>query len=219
MRGKLIVLEGPNASGKSTHAQMLVERLNKAGRSAVFLQFPKHGVGFGKLVDAYLKGDFGSKDALPVEFISLLYLCDFYESKKNIEDLLSKGLIVVLSRFFSSTLVYQVALERDDKASLWQWVMNASSRLPKPDLVLFLDMPFEFSQVLLQKQNSGKLVIVDQHESDPIFQRAIYDEYCRNVIRLGWKRIVCSKKNNLLGVSEINELIWHEIVAFLNLKK
>lgn len=218
MRGRLIVFEGLDASGKSTHARMLVERLNKAGFSAVFLEFPKHGVGFGKVVDAYLKGDFGSKNSLSVEFISLLYLCDFYESKKFIEDLLSSGVIVVLSRFFFSTLTYQVALEPIDKDSVRQWIMDASSRLPVPDLVLFLDVPFDFSQGFLQKKDLDGGLAVDQHESDSVFLREVYEEYHQNLVRFGWRRIACSEKNNLLRVDEISGLIWQEVVAFLNSK-
>jgi len=139
-KGKLIVIEGGDGSGKSTQLELLVAGLRKQGKEVINIHFPKHESRFGKVVDAYLRGELGSKDELPPEFIAMLYISDFYESKKMMEQMLAEGKYIVLSRFFSSTLTYQVALEKvkEKKEDLWNWIRIVCSRLPQPDWSWFL---------------------------------------------------------------------------------
>jgi len=59
---KLIVVEGGDGAGKSTQLDLLCKRLESAGRVVEHLHFPKHESRFGKVVDAYLRGELGSKD-------------------------------------------------------------------------------------------------------------------------------------------------------------
>ena len=212
MKGKLIVVEGGDGAGKSTQLDLLVKHLESSGRLVEHLHFPKHESRFGKVVDAYLRGELGSKDALPPEFIALLYITDFYESKKYIEDALFAGKDIVLSRFFSSTLNYQVALEKHDKESLWNWIRIVTSRLPQPDLVLVLDVPLVVSKKFMDNDNRAEGykhgAKKDQHETDLKFQQLVRDEYERNILRLGWKRIDCTKDGFLLGINQVHEKVW-----------
>lgn len=212
LRGKLIVVEGGDGAGKSTQLELLVKRIESEGRTVEHLHFPKHESRFGKVVDSYLRGELGSKDALPPEFIALLYITDFYESKKYIEDSLAQGKDIVLSRFFSSTLNYQVALEKNDKESLWSWIRFVTSRLPQPDLVLVLDVPLDVSKKFMDNANRAESykheVKKDQHESDLKFQQLVRDEYERNIKRLGWKRVDCTSNGTLLGINPIHEKVW-----------
>lgn len=215
MLGKLIVIEGGDGAGKSTQMELLVEKLKKEGREVAFLHFPKHDSKFGKVVDSYLRGEFGSKDALPSEFIAMLYLSDFYESKKMMEELLVKGTVIVLSRFFSSTLTYQVALEKKEKDSVWEWIRFVSSRLPQPDLVIVLDVPLRVSKKFMENADRAegykRGAKKDQHESDLRFQQLVRDEYERNISRLGWKRIDCTASDKLLSIEEIHKKVWGEV--------
>jgi len=215
VEGKIIVIEGGDGAGKSTQLELLRKRVVDSGREVVDIHFPKHESKFGKAVDAYLRGEFGSKDSLPPEFIAMLYISDFYESKKEMEALVSQGKIVLLSRFFSSTLTYQVALEKNDKGALWDWIRLVCSRLPQPDLVLVLDVPLNVSKKFLDNDNRAEVYKrgskTDQHESDLVFQELVRAEYERNIERLGWKRVNCTLNGELLSVDSIHSLIWKEV--------
>ena len=214
-KGKLIVLEGNEGCGKSTQLKLLVERLKKEGKDVLQLHFPKHEVSFGKVVDAYLRGEFGSKDLIPPEFIAMLYMADFYESKKLMDEALSHGKFILLSRYFSSTLTYQVALEKNDKDSLWEWIRSTCSRLPQPDAVFVLDVPLEISKKVLENANRAEAykqgAKKDQHESDLNFLKKISEEYERNIEKLGWRRIICTKNGLLLSAEEISNKVWSEV--------
>ena len=74
MKGKLIVLEGTDSSGKTTQYNELVKKLNENGKEIVQYHFPKHGNLFGEVVDNYLMGKFGKKEDLSAEFVAMLYM-------------------------------------------------------------------------------------------------------------------------------------------------
>jgi dTMP kinase len=219
-RGKLIVIEGADGTGKKTQLDLVCKRIEALGRKLEHLHFPKHDNQFGKVVDAYLRGELGSKDVLSPEFIALLYITDFYESKLHIEKSLEEGKDIVLSRFFSSTLNYQVALEKKDKDSLWEWIRLVASRLPQPDLVLVLDVPIAASHKFMDNANRAESYKKgkkrDQHEEDLVFQQLVRNEYERNIKRLGWVRVDCTDGKNLLPIEAISEKVWKEVSACLS---
>ncbi len=220
MKGKLIVLEGGDSSGKSTQLKLLTQKLEKEGREVLNWHFPKHGISFGKVVDAYLMGEYGKKENIPAEFISLLFLTDFYESKWRLEKALAEGKVILLSRYFSSTLTYQVALSSEDqKESMWGWINTVSLRLPQPDLTLVLYVPVEFSMKLLdntenaEEYKNGKKR--DQHEDDINFQKNYMREYDRCIEKLNWTKLDCVENNSLLSIKKIHEKIYEKVKEVL----
>jgi dTMP kinase len=215
-KGKLIVLEGGDGAGKTTQLKLLAEYLEKQGKDVVNMHFPKHGVSFGKVVDDYLMGVYGDKSKIPSEFIAMLYMTDFYESKNEMERLLSEGKTIILSRFFSSTLSYQTALAPpEEREGIWQWIFDSCKRLPQPDLTLVLYVPVEVSSALLSNDNRAeeykKGKKHDQHESDTSFQHAFMKEYDKNIERLDWKKIECTNENKIKTIEEIHSLVCKEI--------
>jgi len=220
LKGKLIVLEGGDSSGKSTQLKLLTERLEKEGREVIHMHFPKHGISFGKVVDAYLMGEYGKKEDIPAEFISLLFLTDFYESKFKIEKEIKNGKIIILSRYFSSTLTYQVTLASKEKRDeMRQWIKNVSSLLPQPDLTLVLYVPIEYSVKLLDNAENAeeykKGLKRDQHEDDIEFQKNYMLEYDRNISALNWTKLDCVENNSLLSIEKIHEKIYEKVKEVL----
>jgi len=220
MKGKLIVLEGGDGAGKSTQLKLLAERLEKNGEQVVNMHFPKHDVSFGKVVDAYLRGEYGDKSSIPPEFVAMLYMADFYESKWEMEKLLNEGKTIILSRYFSSTLSYQTALTPLDKREgVWNWIKQVCIRLPQPDAIIVLYVPVSVSKKLLcndnraEKYKQGKKH--DQHEVDTAFQVAFMKEYDRNIEKLGWKKIDCTKDGVLKSIEDIHSLVWEEVSLIL----
>jgi dTMP kinase len=221
VRGKLIVLEGGDSSGKSTQLKLLAERLQKEGKEVVHMHFPKHDVSFGKVVDAYLRGEYGDKKSIPPEFVAMLYMTDFYESKKEMEKMLEDGKIILLSRYFSSTLSYQVALTpKEDRLEVWSWIKTVCERLPQPDATIVLYVPVEYSMKLLDNSENAEAykhgAKRDQHEADIEFQKDFMKEYDRNITELKWKKLDCIKNNQLLSINEIHSMIWEEIKKVLD---
>lgn len=219
-RGKLIVLEGGDASGKTTQLKLLVSKLESEGKEVVNMHFPKHDISFGKVVDAYLRGEYGDKKLIPPEFVAMLYMSDFYESKNEMNRLLDEGKNIVLSRFFTSTLTYQPALAKDeDRESLRNWIYNVCERLPQPDLVLVLYVPAVIANNFLDNANRAENykqgAKKDQHESDFEFQKNYMLEFDKAISKFGWKKIDCVKDNTLKSIDSIHSLVWDEVKKIL----
>jgi dTMP kinase len=219
-KGKLIVIEGGDASGKSTQLKLLVSKLESEGKDVVNMQFPKHDLSFGKVVDAYLRGEYGDKNLIPPEFIAMLYMTDFYESKNEINRLLDEGKTIVLSRFFTSTLTYQTALAKDsDKDSVRNWIGTVCSRLPQPDLVLVLYVPAIIAQKFLDNTNRAENykqgAKKDQHENDFEFQKKYMFEFDKAIEKFNWTKIDCVENNTLKNIESIHSIVWSEVKKIL----
>ncbi|MGI6589150.1 MAG: dTMP kinase [Candidatus Iainarchaeum sp.] len=219
-RGKLIVIEGGDASGKSTQLKLLVNKLEEEGNEVVNMHFPKHDVSFGKVVDAYLRGEYGDKKSIPPEFVAMLYMTDFYESKDLMNKLLDEGKTIVLSRFFTSTLTYQTALaSKNEKDSLREWIFDCCKRLPQPDLVLVLYVPAVVAKNYLENANRAESykrgAKKDQHESDFEFQKNYMSEFDFAIKEFGWKKIDCVRGGKLKSIAEIHSLVFSEVKKIL----
>jgi len=220
LRGKLIVIEGGDASGKSTQLKLLVENLKNEGQDVVNMHFPKHDISFGKVVDAYLRGEYGDKKSLPPEFVAMLYMTDFYESKNEMNRLLDEGKTIVLSRFFTSTLTYQTALASDEeKESVRSWIYSVCERLPQPDLVLVLYVPAIVAKNFLDNANRAESykqgAKKDQHESDFEFQKNYMLEFDKAINKFNWVKLDCVKNGTLKSIEEIHSLVWERVKKIL----
>ncbi len=210
--GKLIVLEGLDGSGKLTQLKMLKERLIKDGYPVDTFDFPQYDSFFGALVGKYLRGEFGSMVELPVEIPTLLYALDRYYVRDDIEESLEEN-IVLLNRYTPSNTCFQGAkLKGKDRDKFIKWVGAVEARLPRPDLVLFLDVPRYIARNLignkdLRKYLNGKKQ--DIHEKNDPYQEEVESLYRRLVReRKNWIGIKCVEYDLLLKVEEIHDKIW-----------
>ena len=207
----LIVLEGIDASGKKTQAQLLVERLKGSGRKAVLIDFPSYEANpFGKLIARYLKGEFGPRERVPKKFVCLLYALDRYSRKKEIEGFLRKGFVVVLDRYTQANLAYQTAdLKGRERRKFIAWIEELEKGLPKADAVVFLDVPPLESQKLLGKRKSKiEGVKKDIHEKDRAFARRVYANYGLLAREKKWVVVKCMQKGVLKPKEEIAALVF-----------
>ncbi|MDP2973453.1 MAG: dTMP kinase [Candidatus Diapherotrites archaeon] len=212
MKGKLVVIEGADASGKKTQSRLLVESLRSAGKSVELVSFPRYNEFFGGLIKEYLQGKFGSKEQLPVEFVSLLYSLDRFQAKPMLEKWLAEGKIVVCDRFSASNIAHQAAkLSGARQKQFIRWLSNVESELPKPDLTIYLDVPVEFSQSLMQKEGRKK----DLHESDAAYLEKARVVYLQLARQQNWVKIDCVKNRQLLSIAQIHSLIWKKLFRYL----
>ena len=209
----LIVLEGIDASGKKTQAELLVKRLRQRGKKAVLIDFPSYNTIFGKLITKYLKGEFGQREKVSRQFASLLYALDRYSRKKEIEDYLRKGFIVVLDRYTQANLAYQtVGLKENQRRKLIKWIEDVEEGLPQADVIVFLDVPPGQSSNLLGKRKSKiKGVRKDIHEKDFGFITKVYMNYKRFASERKWIVVKCVQKGGMKSKEEILNLVFNSL--------
>jgi len=145
VRGKLIVLEGIDGSGKRTQIEALAREFSRRGIAFSQISFPNYGGFFGKLVAQFLNGDFGSLAAVDPHFSALLYAGDRLESKAGIESALAAGKIVLADRYVASNLAHQGArAPREKRSEFLAWLKQLEYEvhaLPAEDLVIYLRLP------------------------------------------------------------------------------
>ncbi|XP_019368844.1 PREDICTED: thymidylate kinase [Gavialis gangeticus] len=131
-RGALIVLEGVDRSGKSTQSRRLVEALRKAGHRAELLRFPERTTEIGQLISSYLE----KKNNLEDHTVHLLFSANRWEHVPLIKEKLKQGVTLVVDRYAFSGVAFTSAKEN---FSL-DWCKQSDVGLPKPDLILFLQL-------------------------------------------------------------------------------
>eukprot|EP00126_Sphaerothecum_destruens_P004830 Sdes_comp18407_c0_seq1m8250 len=143
-RGVLIVLEGCDRCGKSTQCRNLVSYLNSIQSPTKYMRFPNRETHVGKMIDSYLKNTTQMSD----EAIHLLFSANRWEAVPEILEALSQGQNLVIDRYAYSGVCFTAAKRfmkpkggSEGAISDLEWIKSCDKYLPKPDLVLFLDLP------------------------------------------------------------------------------
>jgi len=215
MAGKLIVLEGTDGSGKSTQFGLLCRRLDGLGRAYQKLVFPQYSEPSSALIRMYLAGEFGSRpsDVNPYA-ASAFYAVDRYASFRKVWGTYYRsGGLVLADRYATSNAVHQaVKCARPDRPAFLRWLDDFEYEkmgLPRPDLVLYLDMPTEKAVELLRGREAATHTTADIHELDAGYLAACRESALQAVELLGWRKIPCLRENGgLRSVEEIHQDIW-----------
>ncbi|KHN98399.1 Thymidylate kinase [Metarhizium album ARSEF 1941] len=139
-RGAFIVLEGLDRSGKTTQVKLLEQRFVEQGSRVRAVRFPDRTTPIGQMIDAYLKSDVQMED----HAIHLLFSANRWEAADKIKGLLAAGTTVISDRFYHSGIVYSAA--KLNPSLPLSWARAAERGLPRPDLVLFLDLDEETAE-------------------------------------------------------------------------
>ncbi|MCX6798978.1 MAG: dTMP kinase [Candidatus Diapherotrites archaeon] len=205
MKGKLIVIEGADASGKHTQSKLLLQRLRKESFNAELVSFPRYNAFFGKLVLRYLRGGFGGMRSLPPQLPALLYALDRIDAAPKIENALRAGKVVVADRYSASNIAHQAAkLNGRKRKDFIEWIERVESVLPQPSVSFYLDVPVRVSRRLMEKRGRKK----DLHERDAVYLEKVRGIYLRLARQPGWKRISCVRRGKLLPAEKIHAQIW-----------
>ena len=175
MSGKLIIIEsGSDASGKATQTRKLYERLLTDGYNIKKVEYPNYKSESSSLVKMYLRGDFGSKASDVDPYVSsTFFAADRYASyKTEWEDFYKNDGIILSDRYTTSNMVHQASkMDESNRDKYLDWLFDYEFNLykiPKPDCVIFLDVPIEFSKKLMENRKN-KFTGEDKkdiHESD-----------------------------------------------------
>lgn len=204
MRGKLIVIEGTNSSGKQTQAKMLVDRLNKDDIKSVQKSFPDYDTSTGRIIkDCLLSSDY-FKEEIPPKVASLYYAADRAYNIDVINKLLNDGVNVILDRYTHSNMAYQAAKfsEISDKINMLLWMEQLEFNLldlPRPDKVIFLYFPLEYNDYI-----KDKLELKD-----------IEKVYGLMTERYNFDIINCIKNDNIRKIDDISDEIYQKVKKYI----
>jgi dTMP kinase len=196
-RGKLIVLEGIDGSGKRTQLDMLARSLSERDVSLSQISFPRYDGFFGRLVARFLNGDFGPLDAVDAHFSALLYAGDRYEAKPEIESELAAGRTVLADRYIGSNLAHQGArVRREDRSEFIDWLKKLEYEiylLPAEDLVIYLRVPVAEAHRLVGQKGARDYTKLQRDilESSITHLEAAAEVYDELAQQPNWVRIEC----------------------------
>lgn len=216
---KLIVLEGLDGSGKATQAEFLQERLNNLGQKTCKISFPDYTEKSSELIKMYLNGQFGQDvNAVNPYVASTFYTVDRYASY-NLKwkvDYLQEAFIIA-DRYTTSNIVYQMAKLKDSEwDSFLEWIYDFEYnkfKLPKPDLVLYLDVDPEISAKLLTKRYGGECSR-DLHEKNAAYLKLCRKSAMYAAEKLGWKILKCFEADKIKLIEDISEDILRNVLKW-----
>jgi dTMP kinase len=196
-RGKLIVLEGIDGSGKRTQLGLLAHQMEGRGVPIVRVSFPRYGSSFGHLVARYLNGEFGPLEAVDPHFSALLYAGDRYEAKSELESALAAGKTILADRYTGSNLAHQTARvppERREEFLAWlKHLEYGIYGLPAEDLVVYLRLPAHVAHGLVGLKSARDYTFRrhDLQEADVSHLEQAAAVYDRLATASNWVRIQC----------------------------
>lgn len=157
-----IVIEGLDGAGKSTQVKMIREKLKRDGIESEYLHFPRFDAPiFGDLVARFLRGELGELDSVNPYLVALIYAGDRADASSKICKWLSEGKYVIIDRYVYSNIAYQCAkiTDLEEKEKLRNWIFDTEYnkyKIIKPNLSIFLDVPFQFTTKKLTENREGE---------------------------------------------------------------
>ena len=211
MAGKLIVFEGTDGSGKSTQFKLACKALEAESRTFRTMVFPRYKEESSALVRLYLGGRFGSKPSdVNAYAASTFYAVDrFAGYKEDWGEYYEKGGLMVSDRYTTSNAVHQASkLPPEEREEFFRWLGDfeyGRLGLPQPDLVLWMDMPIEWTVENMRRRESDTNTTADIHEVDVDYLRTCYHSAAQAAEFYGWRRVRCvDGQGNLRSMEDIH---------------
>ena len=206
-RGRLIVFEGADGSGKTTQAKLLFKHLKKQKIPAEYISFPIYESTWGKLVRRYLDGEFGDVGDVSPYLACVFYAGDRLSVSKKLFKWLKAGKIVVCNRYTGSNIAHQIVKIKNQKSKIkfMEWLEDFEynqNKIPRENEVILLSVPISFSQKLMRLKKK------DIHERNKNYLAGVvrvYEELERK--RAYWKKVECVENGKLLSREKIHEKV------------
>lgn len=216
MKGKLIVIEGLDGSGKSTQIELLKSKLT--GKNIHQIKLPDYDSPSSTLVKMYLGGEFGKNpNDVNAYAASAFYAVDrFANYKTKWKQFYDNGEIILSDRYTTSNAYHQATkIPEDKRKEFFSWLEDFEYNLidiPKPDVVIYLDMPIEISQRMMTSRYSGDENKKDIHESNIAYLLKCREAALSAAKEMGWKVITCNDGDNPRTIDDIGNEIF-EIIS------
>lgn len=213
MKGKMILVEGTDCSGKETQSKLLEKYLNEKNIDTLRISFPDYNSATGKIIGGpylgkeYICDCWFEEGAINVDpkVSSLYYAADRLYHLKYMENLLNEGKWIILDRYVYSNLAHQGCkiLDEKERLELYKWIINLEFGflgLPDPDLKILLHMPYQYSNILKKNRKEKP----DQHEKSESHLKNAEKSYLEIAKLYNFNIIECVKDNNIKTIDEIN---------------
>lgn len=225
MKGKLIVIEGTDCSGKETQSNLLIDKLKKQNIRIEKFSFPNYNSPTGKIIGGpYLGKSYicdgwfneGAPNVNP-KVSALYYAADRLYNIDKIKFLLDNGVNVILDRYIYSNMAHQGGKlnDKEERFNMYEWLDNLEFNLlelPKPDISVFLHMPYECSISLKKNREEG----LDQHEKDKNHLVCAENAYIELANKYDFYTIECNDGDRIKTIDEINVDLYNYIIEKLN---
>lgn len=216
-RGKLIVIDGGDGSGKTTQVAILVDYFKKNYIPIKSVDFPQYYKSFhGKMVARFLRGEFGDIDEVSPYLASLSYALDRATIKNEMDDFLRKGGYIVANRYATSSMAHHGAKfsNKKERDEFLKWIMELEykeHKIPKEDIVIYLYVPWKIGIELTQKKEKREYLkdqAQDIHEKNLQYRKSVEKMYILLAKRYPhWVTINCIKDNKILSPDKIHQKI------------
>ena len=229
-KGKFIVIDGTDGSGKATQTALLVEALKKKKVKVKKIDFPRYYDNFfGKLIGECLSGLYGDFAATDPHIASVLYAADRWESSAQIKKWLDRGYTIIADRYVSSNQIHQGGKLRDlaERERFLGWLDKMEHgifKIPRPDAIVYLHLEVQLTLGLLKEKSLAQKKRYAEGRGDMVENNLKYLEDSREsamyiVKRLNnWHQIECSKDGGVLSKQEIHDLVFKKEKKILKLK-
>ncbi len=218
-KGKLIVIDGGDGSGKTVQANLLVAYLKKKGFLVKYYDFPRYYSSFhGRLVGRFLVGEFGDLDTISPYLASLAYALDRASVKEEMDEWLAKGGVIICNRYVTSNMAHQSArLPEEKREEFIRWIDELEYRqhkMPRPDLVIYLYVPWRIGLELTAKKADKRHYVkgADLAEKDINHRQEAEKMYVYlSRTQKKWVKIDCVRNNKILPAEEIFERVKEKV--------
>lgn len=227
-KGKLIVIDGTDGSGKATQVSLLMERLKREGFKTRMVDFPEYYKNFfGGFIGHCLSEQYYNWINVHPKIASVVYASDRWESKEKIENWIKKGYIVIANRYVSANQIHQGGKIKSAKkrADFMRWLDDMEYQvfgIPRPDITFYLSLPIDIILKLLKDRDSSKMhreylkKKKDVHEADVNFLINSRKSALKLVKESSnFIKIECSKNKEILSREAIHEMIYKEVEKIL----
>ncbi|MBA3724460.1 MAG: hypothetical protein H0W89_06285 [Candidatus Levybacteria bacterium] len=161
MKGKLIVIEGIDSSGKTTQLELLKEYFTEAQIPFKTVDFPQYETSFyGRMIARFLRGEFGPLEHVSPYIISVIYAQDRGTAREEMNQWLAEGYHVISNRYATSSMAHQTGrLSLQERDTFVTWLEELEYKeigIPREDVVLFLDVTPQIAQKLMRNENRAQ---------------------------------------------------------------
>ncbi len=220
MKGKLIVIDGTDGSGKGTQVQLLFEKLQKNDYKVAIADFPRYGQASAYFCEQYLNGNYGSLQDVGFKKASIFYAIDRFAASFEIRKQLEDGYIVLSNRYVSASMGHQGAqiTDPEERKRFFDWLYELEFEIfdiPKPDLNIILHVSAEIGQQLVDQKASRdylgekKRDLIEQDLKHLQAAEKVYLEISQMFDN--FTLIECVENGTIMTREAINDLIWKTI--------
>lgn len=223
-KGRFIVFEGIDGSGKSTQLALLKRRVRKErpGAKLLTFDFPQYKKKSAGMVEEYLSGKYGLQAKVNPYAASVFYAIDRYDISFKLTESLRQGRILLSDRYVGSNIGHQGGKIRDAKKrkAYFDWLYEleyAIFQVPKPSLSLVLSVPPRVAQELCNNRERRKTKKADIHEKDIFHLRHAQEAYLHaaQAFPKDFHVIECMEGGRLLSPGQVHEKVWRKAERIL----